>query len=414
MANLRPNLVKNETYFHFLFSTGPLTNTEESATNGSMPHGRRLVTPLNICVLQGLSFVKARLLSMDIPAHVGENPPNPVQVEGSLTNIVNGSDCKTDRLIKIDPYRGSWGLRFLELELSNPTDVLFEIGVSVQLENSNDDNSASADGDIAEFGYPKTRIDRDYSARVLIPLEHFKLPVLDGTFLVKDSQKNGATSSRNSSFSEKNTKAELNASIKNLISRIKVRWQSGRNSSGELNIKDAIQAALRTSVMDVLLPDPLTFGFRLAKSYSGHAAKPHFPEESDIQINSPASKGSVLAHDMTPMEVLVRNNTKDMIKLSLSITCRDVAGENCVEGNKATVLWAGENQTEPVFKFKLFIFYLVLQSLSTKFPTYKVDKEFSFSKRYLVCKYMHQEYCYGNKRILQNMASKMIWQSVIS
>lgn len=320
---------------------GPLTNTEESATNGSMPHGRRLVTPLNICVLQGLSFVKARLLSMDIPAHVGENPPNPVQVEGSSTNTVNGSDSKTDRLIKIDPYRGSWGLRFLELELSNPTDVLFEIGVSVQLENSNDDNSASADGDITEFGYPKTRIDRDYSARVLIPLEHFKLPVLDGTFLVKDSQKNGATSSRNSSFSEKNTKAELNASIKNLISRIKVRWQSGRNSSGELNIKDAIQAALRTSVMDVLLPDPLTFGFRLAKSYPGHAAKPHSPEESDIQINSPASKGSVLAHDMTPMEVLVRNNTKDMIKLSLSITCRDVAGENCVEGNKATVLWAG-------------------------------------------------------------------------
>ncbi|KAJ6697790.1 TRAPP II COMPLEX TRS120-RELATED [Salix purpurea] len=30
-----------------------------------------------------------------------------------------------------------------------------------------------------------------------------------------------------------------------------------------------------------------------------------------------------------------------MIRMSLSITCRDVAGENCVEGTKATVLWSG-------------------------------------------------------------------------
>uniref|UniRef100_A0A7N0TA99 Uncharacterized protein n=1 Tax=Kalanchoe fedtschenkoi TaxID=63787 RepID=A0A7N0TA99_KALFE len=37
---------------------------------------------------------------------------------------------------KIDPNRGSWGLRFLELELSNPTDVGFEISVSFELENS--------------------------------------------------------------------------------------------------------------------------------------------------------------------------------------------------------------------------------------------------------------------------------------
>ncbi|KAJ0090252.1 hypothetical protein Patl1_12536 [Pistacia atlantica] len=44
---------------------------------------------------------------------------------------------------------------------------------------------------------------------------------------------------------------------------------------------------------------------------------------------------------MTPMEVLVRNNTREIIKMSLSITCRDVAGENCVEGSKGTVLWSG-------------------------------------------------------------------------
>ncbi|CAK9146466.1 unnamed protein product [Ilex paraguariensis] len=312
-------------------------------TNGfAVPPGRRLVVPLNICVLQGLSFVKARLLSMEIPAHVGDNPHKAVHVESGSTAELNGSESQTDRLVKIDPYRGSWGLRFLELELSNPTDVVFEIGVSVQLENSGNDVGPSVDCGAAEFGYPKTRIDRDYTARVLIPLEHFKLPVLDGSFLAKDYQTNGATNSRSSSFSEKNTKAELNASIRNLISRIKVRWQSGRNSSGELNIKDAIQAALQTSVMDVLLPDPLTFGFRLAKDYSRDAVKLDSPKESDIQVHSHASKGFVLAHDMTPMEVLVRNNTREKIRMSLSITCRDVAGENCVEGKKATVLWAVE------------------------------------------------------------------------
>ncbi|KAL6997767.1 hypothetical protein U1Q18_007892 [Sarracenia purpurea var. burkii] len=244
------------------------------------------------------------------------------------------SETKSDRLVKIDPYRGSWGLRFLELEMSNPTDVVFEITVSVQLEKSSVEDSSVVDCDSGEFGYPKTRIDRDYTARVLIPLEHFKLPILDGSFFVKDFQ-NGANTSRSSSFSEKNAKAELNASIKNLISRIKVRWQSGRNSSGELNIKDAVQAALHTLVMDVLLPDPLTFGFRLAENKLSPL------KESLNKVHSPSSKGSVLAHDMTPMEVLVRNNTKEIIRINLSITCRDIAGENCIEGNKATVLWAG-------------------------------------------------------------------------
>ncbi|XP_024033269.1 trafficking protein particle complex II-specific subunit 120 homolog isoform X1 [Citrus clementina] len=311
---------------------GPLANSEDQS---AVPPGRRLVLPLQICVLQGLSFVKARLLSMEIPAHVSENLPRAVHVETTSCKGLVGSGNRMDKLMKIDPFRGSWGLRFLELELSNPTDVVFEISVTVKLENSGNEDSHSADHDATEYGYPKTRIDRDYSARVLIPLEHFKLPILDGSFFVKDMQSNGTSGSRSSSFSEKNTKAELNASIRNLISRIKVRWQSGRNSSGELNIKDAVQAALQSSVMDVLLPDPLTFGFRLVKKGSEQDA------ELDLPNDSSGPKGSVLAHDMTPMEVLVRNNTKEMIKMSLSITCRDVAGENCIEGTKPTVLWSG-------------------------------------------------------------------------
>lgn len=298
-----------------------------SGDQSVLPPGRRLVVPLQINVLQGLSFVKARLLSMEIPANVGENLSTPVSVDS--TEGIIGSENKMEKLMKIDPFRGSWGLRFLELELFNPTDVVFEISVSVRLENSNKDG-LSSDQDATEYGYPKTRIDRDYSARVLIPLEHFKLPILDGSFFVKDLKSDGSTGGRNSSFSEKNTKAELDASIKNLISRIKVRWQSGRNSSGELNIKDAIQAALQTSVMDVLLPDPLTFGFRLVRKDSEKAKKLGLP------------KDSVLAHDMTPMETIVRNNTMEVIKISLSVTCRDVAGENCIEGSKGTVLWSGK------------------------------------------------------------------------
>lgn len=295
----------------------------------AMPPGRRLVVPLNVCVLQGLSFVKARLLSMEIPAHVGQTRPKLLDVDNGCSEVDDyDSSERTDKLVKIDPYRGSWGLRFLELELSNPTDVVFEVSVSVQSENYNDKDS-SVDSDSSEFVYPKTIIDRDSTARVLIPLEHFKLPVLDGSFM-KDLPQNEGTTSQNSSFSEKNAKAELNASIKNLISRIKVRWRSGRNSSGELNIKDAMHAALQTSVMDVLLPDPLTFGFRLAETGT-----------DCVKSNSPLSKDWVVTHEMTKMEVIVRNNTKETIQIGLSITCRDVAGENCTEGNKATVFWAG-------------------------------------------------------------------------
>lgn len=318
---------------------GPMITSEDTSTNGStVPPGRRLVVPLQICVLQGLSFVKAQLLSMEFPAHVGENLPKLDDVNNKSNGGHHDSETNMDRLVKIDPFRGSWGLRFLELELSNPTDVVFEINVSVKLDNSSNEDNHFPDQDTTEYVYPKTRIDRECSARVLVPLEHFKLPVLDDSFFMKDTHADG-NGVKNASFSEKNTKAELNACIKNLISRIKVQWHSGRNSSGELNIKEAIQAALQTSVMDVLLPDPLTFGFTLVRNGS-ESGKPCTDKESD-SVESRASKGSVLAHEMTPMEVLVRNNTKDMIKMSLNITCRDVAGENCVDGTKSTVLWTG-------------------------------------------------------------------------
>ena len=313
-----------------------MANTEGVLPNGSaIPPGRRLVIPLQICVLQGLSFVKAQFLSMEIPAHVGEDLPKPAEIDNNSTDQPVETQSKIDRLVKIDPFRGSWGLRFLELELSNPTDILFEISVSVQVENSGREENASADQSVTEYSYHKTRIDRDFSARVLIPLEHCKLPVLDGSFFGKNVAADGTVNFRNLSFSEKTTKAELNASIKNLTSRIKVKWQSGRNSFGELNIKDAVLAALQSSMMDVLLPDPLTFGFRTVSNSSDD-------KEPTQNLHTGSSHSSLEAHEMTPLEVIVRNNTKEMIKMSLNITCRDVAGENCIEGPKSTVLWNGK------------------------------------------------------------------------
>ncbi|XP_072977838.1 trafficking protein particle complex II-specific subunit 120 homolog [Typha angustifolia] len=319
---------------------GPLTHPGESENiENSVPPGRRLVVPLNVCVQQGLRFVKARLLAMEIPARVSETLSTPFNAEKSFTQEVE-SLGKDDNLMKIDPYKGSWGLRLLELELSNPTDVVFEVDVSVQVDNPKNEHMSVLNCNTYDVGYHKTRIDRDYSARVLIPLEHFKLPVLDGSFLLKDTHTDGVLGSKIPTTAERNAKAELNASINNLISKIKVRWQSGRNSCGELNIKDATQAALQASVMDILLPDPLTFGFRLTKIAAESNTNSAHSDQSTKETNL-RSKDPISAHEMTHMEVVIRNNTKEMIEMSLNITCRDVAGENCFEGNNATVLWAG-------------------------------------------------------------------------
>ncbi|KAI4376184.1 hypothetical protein MLD38_013974 [Melastoma candidum] len=323
---------------------GPLATSEDPTNEPvAVPPGRRLLVPLPICVLQGLSLIKARLLSMEIPAHISEKNPLPGSKESPSSAEALGSSFRMEKFVKMDPFRGSWGLRFLELELSNPTDVVFEISVSVQLDNPVGDGNQVLDQDgLAEFSYPKTRIDRDYASRVLIPLENFKLPVLDESFLLRDNRTDGAvTNGRSSSFSEKNAKAELNASIEKVISKIKVKWQSGRNSSGEMNTKDPIMKALQTSVMDVLLPDPLTFGFRLMKDVIGKDGDLSGMTASDMPAETTSGNGSVLANDITPIEVLVRNNTKEVIRLCLSISCVDVTGENCIEDSNSAVLWSG-------------------------------------------------------------------------
>uniref|UniRef100_A0A0E0PB70 Trafficking protein particle complex II-specific subunit 120 homolog n=1 Tax=Oryza rufipogon TaxID=4529 RepID=A0A0E0PB70_ORYRU len=341
-ANSRRIAREGSNPFLDIHYAGPSGNSESNDV--SLPPGRRLVVPLNICVVQGMRLVRARLLSMELPARFTDAHLRSVS---SKDNLSNGSDAiRNDiSLLKIDPYKGSWDLRLLELELFNPTDVVFDVDVSVHLDGTSVEQKILPEDKTASSACHKTRIDRDYSARVLIPLEHFKLPVLDTSFFVKENGSDEPLGSRAATLAEKNAKAELNASINNLISKIKVKWHSGRNSSGELNIKDAIQTALQASIMDILLPDPLTFSFRHAKD--GTTAKTDSSKEPGDGSSRSADesvlrcKDPIFANEMTHMEVQIRNNTKETIRMNLSISCKDVAGENCFDENSATVLWAG-------------------------------------------------------------------------
>uniref|UniRef100_A0A0D9ZMS8 Uncharacterized protein n=1 Tax=Oryza glumipatula TaxID=40148 RepID=A0A0D9ZMS8_9ORYZ len=341
-ANSRRIAREGSNPFLDIHYAGPSGNSESNDV--SLPPGRRLVVPLNICVVQGMRLVRARLLSMELPARFTDAHLRSVS---SKDNLSNGSDAiRNDiSLLKIDPYKGSWDLRLLELELFNPTDVVFDVDVSVHLDGTSVEQKILPEDKTASSACHKTRIDRDYSARVLIPLEHFKLPVLDTSFFVKENGSDEPLGSRAATLAEKNAKAELNASINNLISKIKVKWHSGRNSSGELNIKDAIQTALQASIMDILLPDPLTFSFRHAKD--GTTAKTDSSKEPGDGSSRSADesvlrcKDPIFANEMTHMEVQIRNNTKETIRMNLSMSCKDVAGENCFDENSATVLWAG-------------------------------------------------------------------------
>ncbi|XP_062226092.1 trafficking protein particle complex II-specific subunit 120 homolog [Phragmites australis] len=348
-ANSRRTARERINPFLDIHYAGPAANSENGEV--SLPPGRRLVVPLNICVVQGMRLVRARLLSMEIPVRFNEAHLRPVSGKDDISTG-NDTAYSDNNLLKIDPYKGSWGLRLLELELFNPTDVVFDVDVAVHLDGTNVDKKLISEDNASDAACHKTRIDRDYSARVLIPLENFKLPVLDASFFVKESGSDEPLGSRAAAIAERKAKAELDASINNLISKIKVKWHSGRNSSGELNIKDAIQAALQASIMDILLPDPLTFSFKLAKN--GTVTNVDASKDSDNPDDNSSHSSdmnvvpSVLrcedpisAHEMTHMEVQIRNNTKEIIQMNLSISCKDVAGENCFNENSATVLWAG-------------------------------------------------------------------------
>lgn len=307
-----------------------------------LPHGRRLVLPLKLRVLRGLNLVQARLLSMEVPAHISRSLPD-------RTICDNAAHDFSSKLVKIDPYRGSWGLLLLELELWNATDVLFEVTVNVRRENEPTETTDAADDMLLiDSLHPSTRIDQDHSARILVPLERFKLPGIDKNFLARSLARKGVLARQDSNpweSSEKKAKAELKATIEKLTSRISVKWHSGRNSAGELPLKDAIREALQVSAIEILLPDPLTFGFRLARdSQLSSVNSSHVSRSAETNLEKRNGNADyIVAYDLTPMEILIRNNTRDAVSMSLSVTCRDVTGASCLgsNGTIATVFWAG-------------------------------------------------------------------------
>ncbi len=326
---------------------GPLSQEGEEVSPG-----RRVALPLQLHVQRGLCLVQARLLSMEVAANISSAIVEPICSKDAAAE--NGKS-----LVKMDPYRGSWGLRLLELELWNTTDVLFEITVSRK--DGSESEKLPEDG---ECLYPRTRIERDYSACVLIQLERFKLAGLDKASLARASVRKDALSKQyamSKDVADREAKAELNSAIEELSSRICVKWHSGRNSAGVLPIKDALREALQASALKILLPDPLTFGFRLVKTSAtqNSTCEDTSPEsypnshrvglskveaEEDSAVTKSKGGGGIAVRELALIEMLVRNNTSEAMKMTLSVTCRDVAGTSCLGaiGSKPTVLWAGE------------------------------------------------------------------------
>ncbi|EFJ36558.1 hypothetical protein SELMODRAFT_165701 [Selaginella moellendorffii] len=250
---------------------GKFCSLLQELSDHSTPLGRQLALPLQLHVKKGLSLVQARLLSMEVPA------------------LVNSTEERSPPL-RIDPYRGCWSLQFLELELWNPAEVPFEIQVSV--------------GDEKEDGGYKSssRIDCKCSSRVLIPFD--KLGITGSS--ERDEIKPGEVSTS--------------------INQVKFRWQWGRNSVGELQVADAIRAAVQESMSQILASNPLTFNFRLASEQNN-------------------GQRSVKACDLTPVEMIVTNNTKDEISMELSVTCLDVTSSSCLN----SVMWSGKLALPPWF-----------------------------------------------------------------
>ncbi|CAM6105164.1 unnamed protein product [Calypogeia fissa] len=324
-----------------IYYAGPSSQTRDyqhqSIVSTELPHGRRLTLPLKLHVLRGLNLVQARLLSMEVPAHISRSLPDPTSCDSTAND-------SSSTLVKIDPYRGSWGLLLLELELWNATDVLFEVTVNVKKEELTENTEVADDMLVNDSLLPSTRIDQDHSARILVPLERFRLPGIDKAFLARSLARNGGLARQDSDSNEssdRRAKAELKATIEEISSRISVKWHSGRNSAGDLPMKEAIREALQESAIEILLPDPLTFWFRLARD-SQLNSKISRSTEANLD-NQDGNADCIVAHDLTPMEMLIRNNTRDAVSMSLSVTCRDVTGASCLgsSGTKATVLWAG-------------------------------------------------------------------------
>ncbi|GAQ85694.1 Targeting complex (TRAPP) subunit [Klebsormidium nitens] len=373
-------------------------------TAGELTPGRRVGLPLQLHVQRGLVLVQGKLLTLDAPESTqpaaafpagesrtgsrkassseasrgpsdlsdGANRTQVSAVGGSnetsgqeshtsglengevaLREPENGPDeaaapkrnQSDDRGANIPgALRGS-KIRLLELELWNGTDVVFE--VAVETRGAEGGEADAVDGELGSlFTHPPTRIDRDSSARVLIPLR--------GLFVPRGGRAPGAAtptkqfvlqrsaSGRQMTPAESAAAAHFEAYVDALCAQISVRWQSGLNSTGELPVRDAVREALQGPSLDALLPDLLGFAFRIARDASSYRDK-QSPLVNGTPTSSKGTHNVVAAREMTPVELSIRNNSAELVHIALTVMCKDVTGTDCLRpaNSKATVLWAG-------------------------------------------------------------------------
>eukprot|EP00850_Spirogloea_muscicola_P006670 SM000032S12054 [mRNA] locus=s32:184948:190760:- [translate_table: standard] len=312
---------------------------KEAAQDAPLPPGRRLVVPLQLHVQRGLHLLESRVLTLTVPRK-----------------------------------RHLMVFRLLELELWNGTEASFD--VSVVLGGSPEGSSSHS-----TKGTSLT-VDRECSARVLVPLEGLTLgedaEVSQSSMAAGDKRQLGSygneaaakqfvlpRDARVLNEDEEKAEAELEGVVAALCLHVRIFWRSSRNGHGELYIRDKVREALQGPTIAALLPDLLTFRFSLARAggiiASDSATKAAMDAAGGAEEGLPSSpaplsltlkeamrisrKGitNIVARKMTGIDLTVHNSGPAAARLELTLACCDVTGSSCLgaTGSKATILWAG-------------------------------------------------------------------------
>ncbi|GJP84201.1 hypothetical protein CLOP_g14288 [Closterium sp. NIES-67] len=224
-----------------------------------------------------------------------------------------------------------------------------------------------------------SRIGRDCAARLLIPLGGFDSLLGSEAeaalaVLHHEEQSGGDTTVRRQlALGLGPIPSPFTTIINAICSRVKVRWLSARNCRGEVRIREAVRAVVESQAVSVLLPDPLAFSFRVTAPPVTGAGGAGSSESTHLALAMNAEAGAARdggregvsgdgggggcgggggagagfsvtsALEFTTVELMVTNQSKGKLAVSVSVTCRDVTGETCVgeATPKQHVMWAG-------------------------------------------------------------------------
>eukprot|EP00897_Mesotaenium_endlicherianum_P008114 jgi/Mesen1/7330/ME000376S06481 len=394
----------------------------DAASTQELPPGRRLAVPLRLHVHRGLYLVRARVLTMGglsgadaSSVHAGQSDKRSSRRPAAAAAGTGAEAAPAEEEQEVTVLvREAKGKRVMELELWNGTDVGFDVtlastaptaAAAAAAPSSSPSPSPSETPPSSEpASQARTvQINRECSGRLLIPLDTLHVPSLDaalGRSLTKRAAAKarahahgwggdgGAGEAPHASVSlarshskhwsaeERRLAEQLEVAVDELCAQITVTWVSGRNSRGQLYLKDAVRDALEGPAADLLLPEVLSFSFRVGGSQEAAAAAgeaaagaaaaagpagggrggesgPAVAEEEEFRGGS-QKKGSsssslkvggsagVAARQLTGVELVVRSSSSEAMAMSLSVTCRDVSGANCLgpSRNKALMLWA--------------------------------------------------------------------------